>query len=328
MSELRKLVKNKFGYDVSNLSAWTDENQLELTTRAVTEARTLSLIDIRTGIKGTQQIPLMDTELVYQDASGCDLTPSGDTVLDKTDITVKAIGFMQEFCPKTLRGFFAQMALKAGTMAEDKELPFEKAITDYILQKNALALDTLIWQGDTTISGTSNLKWIDGYATIFDASASVNEANDLGYTAFNSTNIYTALEATYLKAVTVNEAVAMSEDYTLFVNRALFTYLQSNYAAKNNYHLDPNNPDKLSVTLFGYDIKVEAVPGLSGKNSIYGAKRSRMIFGTDLESDTDSYELWYSQDDDKIYLRSKFSAGVTVPYFDEVTKFTLDAISS
>lgn len=327
MSGLKKMIKEKFNYDVSNLSAWTDEHELELTTRAVTEARTLSLIDVRTGIKGTQDIPLLDVELIYQDASACDLSPNGDAILDTTPITVAPIGYMLKFCPKTLRGFFAQQSLKAGTMAEDKELPFEKAITDYILKLNAIALDKLIWQGDTSISGTSNLKWIDGFATKFDASSDVNEANDLGYTAFNSTNIYASLEATYLKAVTEDEDVAMSEDYILAVNRALYTYLQSNNAAKNNFHLDPNNPDKLTTNLFGYDVNVEAIPGLKGKNSIYGARKDRLIFGTDLESDTDSFELWYSQDDDVIYLRSKFSAGVTVPYFDEVTKFTLDASS-
>lgn len=327
MSELKKMIKSKFDYDVSNLSAWTDENELELTTRAVTEARTLGLIDIRTGIKGTQQIPLMDTELIYQDASGCDLSASGDTELNKTNISVVEIGYMQEFCPKTLRGFFAQQALRPGTMAEDKELPFEKAITDYILKKNAAALDDLIWRGDTSISGTSNLNFFDGFATQFDASGDVNEANDLGYAALNSTRIYAALEATYLKAVSTNEAVALSDDFTLWVNRALFTYLQSNYAAKNNFHLDPKNPNEMTTTLFGYNVKVEAIPGLNTHNSIYGARKSSLIFGTDLESDTDSFELWYSQDDDKIYLRSKFSAGVTTPYFDEITKFTLEASS-
>jgi hypothetical protein len=48
-----------------------------------------------------------------------------------------------------------------------------------------------------------------------------------------------------------------------------------------------------------------------------------MVFGTDLESDFDNIELWYDQTADKLYLRSKFRAGVQVPFLDQIGVFDL-----
>ena len=76
---LKKFIKTKFDYDVSGLAAYVDEQREDLITRSVTEAKTLRYISIQEGIKGSQEIKLLDDTLLYQ-AGDCEMTPSGDTV--------------------------------------------------------------------------------------------------------------------------------------------------------------------------------------------------------------------------------------------------------
>ena len=63
---LKKYIQTKFDYDVSGLAAYVDEQREDLITRSVTEAKTLGYITIQEGIKGSQEIKLMDDSIVYQ----------------------------------------------------------------------------------------------------------------------------------------------------------------------------------------------------------------------------------------------------------------------
>ena len=63
---LKKFIKQKFDYDVSGLAAYVDEQREDLITRSVTEARTLRYITIQEGIKGSEEIKLLDDTLTYQ----------------------------------------------------------------------------------------------------------------------------------------------------------------------------------------------------------------------------------------------------------------------
>ena len=72
------------------------------------------------------------------------------------------------------------------------------------------------------------------------------------------------------------------------------------------------------VTVPGTDMVVTKVVGLNTVSSIYTGRASHFIFGTDLTSDFDTFNLWFSKDDDVIYLRSKFRAGVQVPFLNQV----------
>jgi hypothetical protein len=329
MGQLKTLIKNKFGYDVTDLTAYTDEQQQELVTKQVTEARTLELINIATGIKGTQDIHLFDDSVIYQDASDCGtMTPEGDSVFGKMPITVKEIGYEKAFCNKQLRGFWTQLGLRPGTMAEDEQLPFEQAITNYILQLHSLELDKLVWKGDTDLS-TGNLQFINGFKTIFDASSDVIEANVNGVTGITTSNAYDVFYQTFLKASDDMGGVAEDPMFTIFTDRGNFNKLVKNMVDKNYYHYNPDNlKSPNSIELVGTGITVEVAPGLVGTGGIYGGKRSALTFGTDLSSDTSQFKLWYSEDDDKLKMRSKFSAGVATPYYNEIVKFTLDGSAS
>jgi hypothetical protein len=57
---------------------------------------------------------------------------------------------------------------------------------------------------------------------------------------------------------------------------------------------------------------------LTGTKAIIAARKSNLVFGTDLESDLETYDLWYSKDNREARFESIFRAGVQVRFPDQV----------
>ncbi len=60
---LKKYLSTKFNWDVSGLAAYVDEQREDLIVKSVTEARTLQYVSIQQGIKGSQELKLMDVRI-------------------------------------------------------------------------------------------------------------------------------------------------------------------------------------------------------------------------------------------------------------------------
>jgi hypothetical protein len=149
----------------------------------------------------------------------------------------------------------------------------------------------------TTANGAVNLN------TSATASIDASNAYDVFYECFTNTP----------------EAVAEASDFVCFAGRENFNYLMKNLVDLNFFHYSPAQIATMEeIIVPGTDMRVVKVPGLNGLDNIYTGKASHFVFGTDLSSDFDNYDLWYSQDDDVIYIRSKFRAGVQVPFLDQI----------
>ena len=311
---LKQYVKQRFDYDVSDLTAYVDDQRGELITRSVTEAKTLNYITIQEGVKGTQDLKLMDDSIVYQ-AGDCTMTPSGDTVFTDRQISVETLGYMKKFCQKDLAGFWTQLALTPGAMAEDQTLPFEAQITNYLLALHALELDKLIWKGNKA-TGAGNLAFMNGFRQFVTVANGAVNLNTAGTASISASNAYDVFYACFSNTP---EAVAESTDKIAFCGRETFNYLLKNLVDLNFFHYSPSDIASMNeVVIPGTDLRVVKVPGLNGLDNIYVGRASHFVFGTDLSSDIANYELWYSQDDDVIYVRSKFRAGVQVPFLSEI----------
>ena len=315
---LKKYIQTKFDYDVSGLAAYVDEQREDLITRSVTEAKTLGYITIQEGIKGSQEIKLMDDSIVYQ-AGDCAMTPSGDTVFTDRAIAVETLGYMKSFCQKDLAGFWTQLALRPGASAEDKALPFEAQITNYLLSLHALELDKLIWRGNKA-TGVGNLQWMDGFSTILTTVAGCVDLNASAVATIGSDNAYDVFYECFTETP---ENVAEAGDFVCFTGRENFNYLMKNLVDLNFFHYSPAQIATMDeVIVPGTDMRVVKVAGLNTTDLIFTGKASHFVFGTDLSSDFDNYDLWYSQDDDVIYVRSKFRAGVQVPFLNQIGRWT------
>lgn len=311
---LKRTIQEKFAYDVSGLASYVDEQREALTVRAVTEAKTLQYVNIQEGIKGSEEIKLMDDSIVYQ-AGDCSMTPSGDTVFTDRAIAVETLGFMKSFCNKDLAGFWTQLGLRPGAMAEDKELPFEQQIIDYLLKLHSYELDKLIWKGNKS-TGTGNLAFMNGFRSFLTTG---NGCVDLNGTATASISASNAYDVFYECFENTPSNIAESGDLICFTGRENFNYLMKDLVDQNFFHYSPANIATMDeIIVPGTNMRVVKVNGLNGLDNIYTGRASEFVFGTDLRSDFDNFELWYSQDDDVLYLRSKFRAGVQVPFLNQI----------
>jgi len=311
---LKKYIKSTFDFDVTGLGAYVDEQSEEILVKQVTAGRTLEKITIQEGIKGSEEIKLMDDSVVYQ-AGDCTMTASGDTVFTDRAIAVETLGFMKKFCQKDLAGFWTQLNLRAGAMAEDEELPFEAQIVEYLLALHSNELDKLIWRGNKT-TGTGNLAFMDGFASFLTVAGGCVDLNTSATASITNTNAYDVFYEVFENSP---EAVAEADDFVCFTGRENFNKLIKNLVDLNFFHYSPDQIAEMNeVTVPGTDMVVSKVVGLNTVSSIYTGRASHFVFGTDLTSDLDQFSLWYSKDDDVIYLRSKFRAGVQVPFLDQI----------
>jgi hypothetical protein len=311
---IKKYVKSNFDYDVSGLAPYVDDQREDLIHRSVTEAQTLSYIAIQQGIKGTEDLKLLNDSIVYQNGD-CSMSPSGDTIFTDRQISVETIGYLKKFCQKDLAGFWTQLALRPGAMAEDKTLPFEQVLINYLLELHAFELEKLIWQGDK-ISGSGNLAFMNGFNSFLTVANGCVDLNQSGTSSIDATNAF----AIFYEAFTNTPSnVAEGQDFICFTGRENFNFLLKNLVDLNMFHYNPAQIGTMNeILLPGTNMRVVKLNGLNGTTKIYTGRASHFYFGTDLSSDFESYDLWYSFDDDVIYLRSKFRAGVQVPFLNQV----------
>lgn len=314
---IKKYVKSNFDYNVSGLQPYVDEQREDLIHRSVTEAQTLQYIAIQQGIKGSEELKLLNDSIVYQ-TGDCSMSPSGDTVFTDRAIAVETIGYLKRFCQKDLAGFWTQLALRPGAMAEDKTLPFEQILINYLLELHAFELEKLIWQGNK-VSGSGNLAFMNGFNQFLTTANGCVDLNTSGATSIDATN---AFDIFYEAFTNTPSNIAEGQDFICFTGRENFNFLLKNLVDLNLYNYNPTQIATLSELLLpGTNMRVVKVNGLNGTTKIYTGRASHFFFGTDLSSDFESYDLWYSFDDDVIYLRSKFRAGVQVPFLNQVGTF-------
>jgi hypothetical protein len=311
---VKNLVKSKFDYDVSALPAYIDQERDQLLVRQVTDARSLNYVTVQSGVKGTEALKLMTTQVVYQ-TGGCGMTPSGNTVFTNRNITVNPIGYMQKFCNENLVGKWTQKALRAGLASQNEALPFEEAFTNHILELNALEVDKLIWQGDTDLV-SGNLSFANGFKKNVTVGGGAVDLSGVG--AITTTNAFSKFRQ---MTALMPQEIAEATDFTYFVDRATFLALMNNMIDLNLFHFNPTQLGDLVEFTFPTIGRVVSIPGLNGANVIYCGKAEEFIVGTDLESDFDELKIWYSEDNDDIRVRSKFRLGTQVPFPAQIGRY-------
>jgi hypothetical protein len=277
---------------------------------------------VLTGVKGPTQIPLMDTDAFFQ-VDGCGYSPSGTTSFSQRLLTPGKIRVEETICPKDLEAYFTMEALRAGSTYEDfGSADFAAA---YLAKKNAriaAQLETAIWQGSTA-SATANLNKFDGLSTLINAGSPV-DANVSAYTGVSTistitqSNVIAATEGLY-KAIPAQ--VLSKGDAKIFVGDDWFRLLVMAYRAEKLFLYQANENADRRFVLPATSVEVVAVNGLNTTGDAYAMSLSNMVLGVELESEDQSYKLWYSEDQNEIRSRVAFKLGVNVAFTNECVKF-------
>lgn len=135
--------------DLNQLANYVKENEQQLAAAAVFGAKTASIIEasgnVQVGIKSSETINILNTDVWFQQGGSCGFTPVGTTTITQRVITVGKIKVQESICPKAFEAKYTQKALKEGSTYD-----YMAFATEYTAQKSAkisALLETAIWQG-------------------------------------------------------------------------------------------------------------------------------------------------------------------------------------
>lgn len=319
---------------VTGLTAYTEQNEQQLVTASLFEARTQQLIlsegNVMTGVKSSQTVNRMDTDVFFQDDSSCGFAASGTTEFTQRTLTVGKIKTQEILCPKDLEAYYLQKALPAGSSYDS--MIFAQEYTARKAGKIAEALEVAIWQATGSgYGGTNGLlnKFKGIKQLVSDAGGSVVNANVTGFygagapiTGIDSSTKAKNAVLAVIKALPAK--VKGKSDVRIFCGWDVYDLLIQAYVDANLYHYNPgseNTPPASEFKVPGTTYSVVPVHGLNDTSDIYAFRMSNIFIGVDLQGEEDNFEMWYSQDDRNVKFSASFKIGVQFAFPDEIVKF-------
>lgn len=313
-------------FDVTGLTNYTKEESLNLLTKAMFTAKTANLLQgagqVLPGIKSAEILPLLYSDVYFQSDS-CSYQTSGNTTLSKRTLTVGKVKVQETLCPKDLETKYTQKALAAGEAIDmgvfTEQIGSEKAA------KIAEAIETAIWQGDTTGGAGNNGFW-DGFLTIL---------GDLGFGGAgdpikgNVGNAYASITASNIDDILITMyGVIPAEllgkpDLFFAMGTDTFRLYRQWLVNANLYHYPANEVAEMEIIDPSTGIKIYGLHGMNGTNKIVAGLWSNFFLGTDMMNEEEEFEFIFNPFERRVQFHTAFKYGVQVAYPEQVVLFTL-----
>jgi len=306
---------------VSPLTTYTEQQRLPLITKAVFSARTASLFTKQVGIKSAAALNLMDTDANIGSGTVCGWSATGNTSFTQRNITVGVMKIQESLCPRSLEQYWMQSQLTAGSTYDG--VPFEQAFSEQKALRIAEALENAIWQGNSYFSGVNQLLNAASGSTVL-ANASSTTWNPVSASVgITSLNVISIFDKVYND---IPQAILTRNDLVIFCGwnnfRTLIGAMKSQTGVMYN-QVDLQGLADGDIIYPGTNVRIVAVPGLTSTNRIVATYLGNLFYGTDLLSDEENFELWYSKDNDEVRFQAAFKAGVQFAYPDLMVDFRL-----
>lgn len=284
-------------FNLGTLSTYTNGYGQELVAKMVAKGQTSEVVTIHPDVKSAVSIPTHSTTL-YLTAGACGWSPSGSTVMGNMVLSVDPISYLEQLCVQTLEATQLQWQIKAGSSGDDTA--FIEYFMGEKIEQVALANENLAWQGSKA-HGTGNNALTDGYlAQLINTSASASTVNTSGYTGISTSNVIALFD--HMRTI-APAAIKTAKDLTLFCGTDAFDYYITALRTANNFFYDVTGINSAyKIRIPGYNVTVVGTVGLDGINPITNkatavlSTASNFYLGTDLFSESNRADLWYSQD--------------------------------
>ena len=299
---------------VSPLTTYTEQQRLPLITKAVFAARSAALFTKQVGIKSAAALNLMDTDANIGSGTVCGWSATGNTSFTQRNITVGVMKIQESLCPRSLEQYWMQSQLTAGSQYDG--VPFEQAFSEQKALRIAEALENAIWQGNAYFSGVNQLLNAASSSTVSGNTAAISGA-------ITTINVISIFDTIYTR---IPQAILTKNDLVMFCGWDTFRTLVMAFKANTGVMYNQVDLQGLAdgeILYPGTNIRVIAVPGLLGTNRIVTTYLGNLFYGTDLLSDEENFELWYSKDNDEVRFQAAFKAGVQFAYPDLIVDWKL-----
>lgn len=300
---------------VSSLPAYVQDNKdLIIKNFALVGTASRQRFGIQTGIKTSAYLNYLDLNPTLQDGKGCGFTAAGSATLTQRTITTAVIKVNMDVCPDSLLGKYAEYLVRIG--ANSNELPFEQYIIDGVTTEINKKIEKLIWQGDTSKSTDTDLKWINGILKQL-----ASDSDKVAVSIAANTAIYDAIKAVYMAI----PEESLERGAEIYVSPANYRDFLMAMVEKNYFHYSgPQDSAPEELVFPGTDVKVVKTPGLAGVNDrIVASFPENFVYGCDAEGDLEDVKIWFSDDDDLFKLKVKWNSGIAYRFPNQVTLGTI-----
>jgi len=305
---------------VSPLTTYTEQQRLPLITKAVFSARTASLFTKQVGIKSAATLNLMDTDAAFQSGTACGWNvagaASGTTTFTQRTITVAPLKIQEALCPRSLEQYWMQSQLTAGSNYDG--VPFEQAFAEQKALRIAEALENAIWSGSTLVTGLLTILNAASGSTVSGNTAAVSAS--VGITTNNVISIFDNIYTRIPQAILTRNDLVIFCGWDTF--RTLIGAFKSTASVMYN-QVDLQGLADGDIIYPGTNVRIVAVPGLLGYNRLVCSYLGNFFYGTDLLSDEERFELFWSRDNDEVRFQCALKIGVNVAYPDLVVDWRL-----
>ena len=300
--------KYEFGFNLSSLATYTDEVGGELMRKAILEGETAKIIKVQPGIKGSQSINLLDSNLIVQDGS-CGWNSSGSTIYTQRDITVCAYKVNEALCPADLNDYWLGQLLTPGSYNET--VPFEEQISILKTQQISQYIENQLWQASSATTCFSGFKQL--FAQLGTGTTTVT--GGIVVTGQSAITTTTALAQVDNLVEQIPDDIVDRTDLVVFMSHSNYRKYLINYRTANYFHFNPEDSYQHFKTFHpATNILVHPVGGLNGSNLLVLAPAGYLVMGVDLMSDSETLKMFYSVDFDEVRLRSNFKVGVLIAW--------------
>lgn len=200
-------------------------------------------------------------------------------------------------------------------------MPFEAEIVNEIKKFISEALEKAIWQGDTT-SIDDNLAQFDGLLKLAAAAVTAGTATAVDLTGISTP--YAAVDA----IVAQMPAAAKKKGGKIYVEPAFYEMYLRDLVALNLYHYSgPQNEAPIEFVHPGTNVAVVSAEGMEGTNAALASYDRNLVYGTDLESDMEVFDIKWDDTEEQFHIKVKWASGVQFYFDDRVALADLSGIS-
>lgn len=294
-------------FEVTGLGDWVNENNQTLLSKAILDEGTISLISTMPGVKYKEAIKFLETAPVLQAYACGTPTTSGTTTITDKDIEVIPLMVYETLCPEDLTKKALQLSQAPG-MAEG--FSFDSAYADLQI-KNIWRLISVAEWSATAGSTAKPAGWI--YLAENDADV-IDRTFNWTATGLTASDYYTEV---YGMLNSLPAEVQMDEQLTLFCPPEVSRKMKQALFIANLYHYDTTTDTGLIPWVFpATNVRVVPDDGLASSNNVMLTPAWNLIAAFDLQSEFDTFKLWWSDDDQLMKFLVKFRFGVNY-YFGE-----------
>jgi hypothetical protein len=322
--------------DLSGLAKYTDQLSQALVRESVVGATfiTEGNITVIPNVKHTVALNKLSSTLTAQ-PGGCGIiSPASDSVvLSQNALAVSPIRIEESICEDSIAEFYLGMQLSAGSYTEDlSPVEFAKAYTADKLDKLKAFQEDLFFKGSPSnhYSADANLTLTTGILELLEytsATSSVITGNGTfsANTAMTPANAIAIVDSMISAMNTSASQILNEDDLRIFLSWADFNILTVALRNANYFHYavgqEENGVKRASFMYPGTNIKIVASRGLNGTNKRILTNAKNLALGCDMVDDYSKFRIWYSEDYNTVFFRSKFKAGAGVYYFQNVVLF-------